>query len=132
MLTLSEVKSAGAKTPQPTPEHLSSQSKQGPQELIDTPERISRLRGQCLARDHYRCVISRAFDYQEASEQLFKDLKALDDEGSQLKGQGFDILEVAHIIPHSLAQVSMNSNLVSKDLKQSLYSTSNPLAKLRT
>ncbi|EEQ34601.1 conserved hypothetical protein [Microsporum canis CBS 113480] len=106
------LKSTGRKTPQPFPANLSAiKSLQGPHEFIGTPERVSHLRAQCLARDHYRCVVSRSFDVNEAFKRLSKDKKALDDEGILLKGQPTDVLEVAHIIPHSLTQADTNSQL---------------------
>ncbi|WEW59773.1 hypothetical protein PRK78_005253 [Emydomyces testavorans] len=107
------LKSSGGKTPQPSPAILSAiQSVKGPHEFISTPERVSHLRGQCLTRDHHRCVITRDFDFQEAAARRRKDPEALDDEGQQLKGQCTDALKVAHIIPHSLLQVKVTSNLI--------------------
>lgn len=86
---------------------------QGAHEYIPTPERISALRRACLVRDHHRCVISRRFDRKEAVsrlERLGDDAK--DDDGNQLLGEEFDVLEVAHIIPHSLTQSDANGELV--------------------
>ncbi|KAM5451185.1 hypothetical protein MaudCBS49596_003890 [Microsporum audouinii] len=88
------LKSTGRKTPQPSPANLSAiKSLQGPHEFIGTPERVSHLRAQCPARDHYRCVISRSFDVNKAFKRLSKDKKALDDEGILLKRQPTDVLE---------------------------------------
>ncbi|KAM5445468.1 hypothetical protein MaudCBS49596_007452 [Microsporum audouinii] len=107
------LKASGRRTPQPSPAHLSVFERiQGAHEYIPTPERISALRRACLVRDHHRCVISRRFDRNEAVsrlERLGDDAK--DDDGNQLLGEEFDILEVAHIIPHSLTQSDANGEL---------------------
>ncbi|KKZ61579.1 hypothetical protein EMCG_00562 [[Emmonsia] crescens] len=100
------LKASGHRTPQPSPAHLSAiRAVQGIHEFTGTPDRVSFLRGSCLIRDHHRCVISRHFDQQEAIARLTKDANnARDDEGNPLKGQPSMILEVAHILPHSLTQ----------------------------
>ncbi|EEQ28696.1 hypothetical protein McanMca71_001230 [Microsporum canis] len=107
------LKVPGRRTPQPSPAHLSVFERiQGAHEYIPTPERISALRRACLVRDHHRCVISRRFDRKEAVsrlERLGDDAK--DDDGNQLLGEEFDVLEVAHIIPHSLTQSDANGEL---------------------
>lgn len=77
---------------------------QGPHSLIGTPERVSLLRSQCLVRDHHRCVISRVFDFNEAGERILQDDNAVDDDGVPLGNQPTDVLQVAHIIPHSLME----------------------------
>lgn len=108
------LKASGLRTAQPTPAHLSviERALGGPQEFIATPDRLSVLRGSCLIRDHNRCVISRLFDGKEALTRLRRDgVDAQDDEGNPLQGQPTMILEVAHIIPHSLTQANADSEL---------------------
>ncbi|EEP79847.1 predicted protein [Uncinocarpus reesii 1704] len=87
-------------TPQPSPAQLSAiQSIQSPHEIMDTSERISHLRALCLVRDQHRCVISRAFDSQEALTRMkHHGLDAQDDEGRKFDNSvRFSFLEVAHI-----------------------------------
>ncbi|ODH33668.1 hypothetical protein ACO22_03286 [Paracoccidioides brasiliensis] len=108
------LKACGFQTAQPTPAHLSVIEKalRGPQEFIATTDRLSVLRGSCLIRDHNRCVISRAFDGKEALTRIRRDgVDAQDDEGHPLHGQSSTLLEVAHIIPHSLTQANANAEL---------------------
>ena len=96
------VKASSRKTPQPTPA-LSAPSTVVP---VGTHQRLSTLRRDCLIRDRHRCVISRKFDCREADKRLeASGLDAKDDDGRLLK-DGDDEpsnLEVAHIIPHSMA-----------------------------
>lgn len=73
---------------------------------------MSTLRGACLFRDRYRCVISRKFDLAEALKRGRHGGEARDEDGVPLEGQSFDALEVAHILPHSLTQVNANKQLV--------------------
>ncbi|OJD20479.1 hypothetical protein ACJ73_08186 [Blastomyces percursus] len=107
------LKASSHHTPQPSPTHLSSiQSVQGRHEFTGTPDRISVLRGSCLIRDHHRCVISRKFDQKEAIVRLTEyGHDAQDDEGNPLQRQLSMILELAHILPHSLTQANANSQL---------------------
>jgi hypothetical protein len=114
------VKSSTKKTPQPSPaSHSAVQQAQGGegQNFLGTPERVSALRGACLLRDRHRCVISRKFDDKEALRRM-QDARrqggvAQDDDGNPLvKGQGYDSLEVAHIMPHSLTQLNASKQLV--------------------
>lgn len=117
------VKASGQHTPQPSPAHLSAiQRAQGEMhEFTGTPDRISVLRGSCLIRDRHRCVISRKFDQQEAIARLTQHgHDAQDDEGNPLPGQLSMILEVAHILPHSLTQANANSQLVSHLVRDNL------------
>lgn len=95
------MKALAGKTPQPTP--TLSQSK------TDALERLSNLRKACLARDRYRCAISRKFDTREAQNRYKRhgrDLK--DDDGKSLLPERDNMahLEVAHIIPHSIKSVT--------------------------
>ncbi|KAK2812806.1 hypothetical protein FQN50_001135 [Emmonsiellopsis sp. PD_5] len=107
------LKASGHQTPQPSPAHLSAIRKvQGIHEFTGTPDRVSILRGSCLVRDRHRCVISRIFDQQEAIARLTQNLQgAQDDDGNSLLGQPTMMLEVAHVLPHSLTQTDANSQL---------------------
>ncbi|EJT79543.1 hypothetical protein GGTG_04628 [Gaeumannomyces tritici R3-111a-1] len=111
------LKAASNKTPQPSPiTHSAIQRAQGsslPQSFVGTPDRVSALRGLCLVRDHHCCVISRKFDITEARKRLKAATRdpALDDDGLPLSSHEFAHLEVAHILPHSLAKSSSNSLL---------------------
>lgn len=86
------------------------------QAFAGTPERIATLRRACLIRDRYRCVISRRFDQNEALRRLLVQQRggslAQDQDGAPLKGERFEDLEVAHIIPHSLTRVNPSRELV--------------------
>ncbi|EJT69103.1 hypothetical protein GGTG_13371 [Gaeumannomyces tritici R3-111a-1] len=113
----SPLKAASNKTPQPSPiTHSAIQRAQGsslPQSFVGTPDRVSALRGLCLVRDRHRCVISRKFDITEARKR-FKAANGgavLDDDGLSLSPHDFGPLEVAHILPHSLAKSSSDSLL---------------------
>ncbi|KAL2755592.1 hypothetical protein ACRALDRAFT_1076854 [Sodiomyces alcalophilus JCM 7366] len=68
-----------------------------------TLTRVAALRGTSLVRDRHRCVISRAFDAEEAEKRMDSEGEAntKDDDGNLLSGP-YGYLEVAHIIPHSL------------------------------
>jgi hypothetical protein len=54
--------------------------------FLGTPDRIAALRGACLIRDHYRCVITRLFDSEEAEKRIngvkLQGIVALDDKGN--------------------------------------------------
>ncbi|KAI2618252.1 hypothetical protein GGR54DRAFT_606707 [Hypoxylon sp. NC1633] len=114
------LKAATKKTPQVTPTfHSAVQEVQDPtvQGFVGTPARVSALRGSCLVRDRYRCVISGKFDQREAISRFNRDGldNARDDGGTLLKEDShssFEILEVAHILPHSLTKVNPSSQLV--------------------
>lgn len=71
---------------------------------------MAALREDCLIRDRHRCVISCKFDDAEAVKRVEHegDNKAKDDDGHLLKDEAgtFAPLEVAHILPHSLMNVS--------------------------
>ncbi|KAI1962128.1 hypothetical protein LOZ47_003134, partial [Ophidiomyces ophidiicola] len=108
------LKAAGQQTQRPSPAPLSAIQRAigGDQEYAGTPDRLSVLRGVCLIRDHYRCVISRQFDSKEALRRLKRDrTHARDDEGNPLQGQDFATLEVAHILPHALMKGDRDSQL---------------------
>lgn len=94
------VKAVGTKTPQPTPASLSAPPIEN---VVGTPARLSTLRRDCLARDHNRCVVTRAFNLDEAIEREKQDPSNFkDDDGVPLEHEEFALLEVAHIIPHSI------------------------------
>ncbi|PTU18380.1 hypothetical protein P175DRAFT_0504304, partial [Aspergillus ochraceoroseus IBT 24754] len=99
------LRASSVKTPQPTPVALSA-NQNAP---TGTKSRVSRLRQECLKRDHYRCIVSRKFDRAEAKKRLEQNENSKDDDGEFLRNQKsdqFKYLEVAHIIPHSLVTVS--------------------------
>lgn len=105
------VKAASAKTPQPTPVSLPSSHDSPP----CSKNRVSRLRKMCLKRDRHRCVISRKFDKVEGGKRLREDSNSKDDDGRFLGNEpyaNFAILEVAHIIPHSIMTADSASELV--------------------
>ncbi|RTE75361.1 hypothetical protein BHE90_010184 [Fusarium euwallaceae] len=107
------LKASTRKTPQPSPAYHSAvlNAQAGAQTFVGTPARISKLRGSCLIRDRHRCVISRAFDQNQAIERMRDCDDALDDDGQSLAGESFDSLEVAHILPHSLTKAGQDSEL---------------------
>ncbi|KAI8648932.1 HNHc domain-containing protein [Fusarium sp. Ph1] len=107
------LKASTKKTPQPSPAYHSAvlNVQAGAQTFVGTPARISKLRGSCLIRDRHRCVISRAFDQNQAIERMRDCDDALDDDGQSLAGESFDSLEVAHILPHSLTKAGLDSEL---------------------
>jgi hypothetical protein len=102
------VKASAKKTPQPTPATLSEIQLS----LATSERRVATLRRDCLIRDQYRCVISRIFDRNEARRRLnlYED-DAVDDNGNLLNDEDkrTEVLEVAHIIPHSLMSYNANS-----------------------
>lgn len=99
------MRASGQKTPQPTPS-FTPQTDLVP---LGTSHRLSGLRGQCLIRDHHRCVATRRFDESEAVSRSQRDgADAKDDDGRLLVQEEDDptFLEVSHIIPHSLMSVN--------------------------
>ncbi|KAI8648192.1 HNHc domain-containing protein [Fusarium keratoplasticum] len=112
---LQAVKALTKKTPQPTPASHSAVMRTQRQGHIfsGTPERIASLRGACLIRDRYRCVVSRKFDKAEALRRYRQhdEPEPRDQDGAPLKGQSFAYLEVAHILPHSLTRLSSSGEL---------------------
>ncbi|PGH14300.1 hypothetical protein AJ79_03122 [Helicocarpus griseus UAMH5409] len=100
--------------PQPSPAPLSAVQRAigGEQEYVETPDRLSTLRGACLIRDRYRCAISHKFDLTETLKRFKKHgTDAQDEEGNPLRGQSFDSLQVAHILPHALMKSGQDSQL---------------------
>lgn len=112
------MKASGHKTPQPSPAiHSAILRAQGVEETqgyIGTPDRLSTLRERCLARDRHRCAISRQFDQTEALARLraYGD-NAKDDDGTLLREEtAFEVLEVAHILPHALTKADASLQMV--------------------
>ncbi|KAF2454343.1 hypothetical protein BDY21DRAFT_353691 [Lineolata rhizophorae] len=107
------LKASSRKTPQPSPVyHSAVQEAQGAQEFAGTPTRLSTLRGSCLVRDRHRCVITRRFDLAEAERRIGRSgSSAQDDDGELLANEtrDWEKLEVAHILPHSLTKVGLDS-----------------------
>ena len=112
------MKASGRKTPQPSPAiHSAVLRAQGDVETqgyIGTPDQLATLRQLCLERDHHRCVVSQRFDQSEAIIRFGRDGEdAQDDDGNFLRQEtSFEILEVAHILPHSLMKVDANLQMV--------------------
>ncbi|KAK4155758.1 hypothetical protein C8A00DRAFT_41683 [Chaetomidium leptoderma] len=125
------LKASTKKTPQPSPaDHSAVQRTHGaglPQGLAGTPERLSALRGACLVRDRHRCVISRKFDLSEAVKRFKTSGSASRDDDGQLLEDDvnhFDVLKVAHILPHSLTKTESGSQLAPRlTLTHLLHST---------
>ena len=95
------MKASAKKTPQPTPATLSEIQLS----LNPSTKRVATLRRDCLIRDRYRCVTSRIFDRTKALNRVKVDGdNAKDDDGNLLEDddQRAEVLEVAHILPHSL------------------------------
>ncbi|KAI9369317.1 hypothetical protein BJX61DRAFT_519996 [Aspergillus egyptiacus] len=97
---------SGGKTRQPTPadEPLHADSEEAARV---TAARLSSLRRDCLKRDGYRCVITGTIDDDhvksftgEHGESVFKD--PYGNPVSLEENRASEVLEVAHIIPHSL------------------------------
>ncbi|KAH7308671.1 hypothetical protein B0I35DRAFT_515748 [Stachybotrys elegans] len=113
------LKASSGKTLQPSPTvHSAAQGTQPEGQFSDGEEaRVAALRGSCLIRDRHCCVISRSFDAHEAMERFRRHGDdARDDNGIPFLGQSFALLEVAHILPHSLTRVNSNLQLdASKD-----------------
>ncbi|EEQ33750.1 hypothetical protein McanMca71_003902 [Microsporum canis] len=108
------LRASGMTTPQPTPAQLSAtRSARSLHDITGTSERVSYLRALCLVRDHHRCVISRVFDAQQAIVRMTQyGLNAQDDDGNLIiDGDRGEVLDVAHILPHSLTKVDENLQL---------------------
>ncbi|EPE06409.1 hypothetical protein F503_02537 [Ophiostoma piceae UAMH 11346] len=103
------LKATGGKTPQHSPApHSAAQDAQGgaaASGFVTTSNRLSSLRYECLVRDRHRCVISHKFDADEYELRYKKDkMNARDDDGRVFdeSTEHFGVLEVAHILPHSI------------------------------
>ena len=73
--------------------------------MAKTKNRLKGLREKCLIRDRHRCVITRKFDLSEALQRNERDgANAKDDNDHLLHMETIEpvILQVAHILPHSL------------------------------
>ncbi|KAK0737808.1 glycoside hydrolase superfamily [Schizothecium vesticola] len=70
---------------------------------LKTPREPRTLRAACLARDRHRCVVTRAFDYQQLKRR-YREPPARDDDGNILDGRDqFAHLAVVHILPYMFA-----------------------------
>ena len=103
------VRASTARTPQPTPHYGSATMRSSSRDFVGTPDRLSTLRGDCLTRDKHRCVISRAFDTKIMKERKQPNGQILDDDGQPIQDKNYRVLEVAHILPHSLVHVTSKS-----------------------
>jgi hypothetical protein len=111
------VRASTNQTPQPSPAiHSAIQRAQGGgvQDLVGRPGRLSELRGECLVRDGFRCVVSRQFDRKEFLRRYQEDgTAAVDDDGNLLQNEpNLASLEITHIVPHSLTQTEADGSLV--------------------
>ncbi|KLJ05386.1 hypothetical protein EMPG_11133 [Blastomyces silverae] len=112
------LRASSVKTPQPTPTSLSSKQSTP----IGTRNRVSKLRQECLSRDHHRCVVSRKFDRAEVKKRFDANEDSTDDDGKPLKdlnNDEFEYLEVAHIIPHTLTSISPEDSQLSESKQAS-------------
>ncbi|KIH94010.1 hypothetical protein SPBR_05977 [Sporothrix brasiliensis 5110] len=105
------LKAAGKRTPQPTPASFSVPFLSSEQSLPGSESRVATLRRDCLIRDRHRCVITRQFDENEAFRRTKKHgYDAADDDGVRFadmpETDEFELLEVAHILPHSLMSMA--------------------------
>lgn len=84
------------------------------------PDLITDPREDCLTRDRHRCIITQAFDFDEAvsRHKQYADEAKDDEERSLFKGGNhFLHLEAAPVLPHSLAEIgSSPSELVRLQL----------------
>jgi hypothetical protein len=73
-------------------------------------QRDPNLRHSCLRRDGHRCVITQKFDSSTAIKRLKRDRdNARDDDGNHL-APGYELLQVSHIVPFSLASQQAKEN----------------------
>ncbi|CAK7213502.1 hypothetical protein SCUCBS95973_001815 [Sporothrix curviconia] len=109
------LKASTTKTPQPSPGiHSAVLRARGvtdnTEAYVGTEERLATMRAECLIRDRHCCVVSRKFsaaDFTQRRKQY--GIGARDDNEilfSDLGSLEFDVLEVAHILPHSLMKTS--------------------------
>ncbi|OAA64348.1 hypothetical protein SPI_02995 [Niveomyces insectorum RCEF 264] len=109
---LQPLKVAGYKTPLQSPRIDSALDRlQARHAEVGTPDRIDTLREDCLKRDRYRCVVTRAFDNREFRRRMEAGITTDDD------GASFDLgptlprgLHVAHILPHALTKAESENN----------------------
>ncbi|OAA50504.1 hypothetical protein NOR_00954 [Metarhizium rileyi] len=108
------LKASTRKTPQPSPAYHSAvqEWRTGEPSFIGTSGRLKTLRGDCLVRDRHRCVISGKFDQVQAVKRMREcGRDAVDDQDNLLLGETFEMLEVAHILPHLLTKCNSDSEL---------------------
>ncbi|KAK3364032.1 hypothetical protein B0T25DRAFT_57356 [Lasiosphaeria hispida] len=98
-------------TPQITPlshaaiQNAQTQAERDHMAFRGTPSRPTTLRSTCLVRDRHRCTITRLFQIEEGRARLKKQKPPQDDDGNRLyPDDELDVLEVAHILPHSLTK----------------------------
>ncbi|EHK43051.1 hypothetical protein TRIATDRAFT_166868, partial [Trichoderma atroviride IMI 206040] len=86
------------------------------------PDLITDPREDCLIRDRHRCIITHAFDFDEAvTRHKEQTNEAKDDEGRPLfGGNRFLHLEAAPILPHSLAEIGSDPSEESRAKKLTL------------
>ncbi|ODH35408.1 hypothetical protein ACO22_02932 [Paracoccidioides brasiliensis] len=116
----SPLRASSVKTSQPTPLSLSSLQASTPKSLT---QRVSILRQSCLIRDHHRCVVSHRFDRKEAQRRIKQDgIESEDDDRALLRNEPgeFEYLEVAHILPQSLASMASGNTELSDSKKNVL------------
>jgi len=83
--------------------------------VAETESRLNGLREKCLTRDHHRCVITGVFDLSEARARAKRDGAGAKDDDEHFLYEDPnrpELLQVAHIIPHSL--MSSGGQLESK------------------
>ncbi|KAK3364161.1 hypothetical protein B0T25DRAFT_59010 [Lasiosphaeria hispida] len=74
------------------------------QTFTGTPRRLTTLRSSCLVRDRHRCAIICLFEKEEARQRL-EQQDPQDDDGNTIDSDDeYSVLEVAHILPHSLTK----------------------------
>ncbi|KAM0365043.1 hypothetical protein ACHAPK_009946 [Fusarium culmorum] len=110
------LKASTKKTPQPSPASPLAVLSPQAHGFAGSLERIANLRGACLIRDRYRCVVSNNFDHAEALKRFDSERhgqgEACDQDGQPLAGQQFRPLEVAHILPNSFTQLDSRGEIV--------------------
>ncbi|PTB45339.1 uncharacterized protein TrAFT101_000792 [Trichoderma asperellum] len=87
------------------------------------PDLITDPREDCLIRDRHRCVITQAFDFDEAvsRHKQYADEAKDDEERSLFKGGNhFLHLEAAPVLPHSLAEIGSSPSELSRTKKLTL------------
>ncbi len=106
------MKTAGGKTPHSSITTSPDLSGESIEAAASSAPRDASVRKQCYERDGYRCVISNIHDVNEGK-QRFKDAQAKGIAPKDVHGEslstdvGFEHLDVAHIIPWSLGDLSV-------------------------
>ncbi|KAI0423410.1 hypothetical protein F5Y09DRAFT_357206 [Xylaria sp. FL1042] len=111
------LKTSGKKTPQPSPAIHSAvqraQENKKTQGYIKTPDQISTLQHLCLVRNRHRYMISQKFNQRKAIGRFDYNHDNAQDNNRTLLSEkaSFNILKIAHILPHSLTKVNTNLQL---------------------